>query len=211
MKKNNIQRKERRRGFSLLEVLIVVAIAGTIIAVVSGFGNNVTGLNQLITSELQAKSDISQSLQIMTAEIQSAMASASGAYPISFAGTSSFAFYSDIKKNGTAEWVNYYYATSTIYKAVIVPTGTPALYPTSGETIIPFINNVIIPSGTVLFSYYDSSYTGTQSPMAYPLAIANIRLVGIAFFSQTNQTSTVNQSPLEHFYSLVDIRNLDSN
>jgi type II secretory pathway pseudopilin PulG len=195
----------------LIEVLVVVAIAAVIISVVSNFGSNVTGLDHLVTSELQAKSDINQTLQIMTEEMQSAMTSANGAFAIDSAGTSSFAFYSDMNKNGTAEWVRYYYATSTIYKGVIVPTGTPATYPTASEIVSDVADYVIVPTGTPLFSYYDSSYTGAQLPMSYPITVSNIRLVGISFLSQTNQTSTANKSPLQHFSSLVDMRNLDSN
>lgn len=199
------------KGFSLIEILVVVAIAAVVVLVVGNFGNNITGLNTLITSELQAKSDANQSLQIMAEEIQSSAISANGAYPIDAVSTTSFAFYSDINKNGSAEHVRYFYATSTIYKGVIAPTGTPANYPTSTEVITDFIDNVIITTSTPLFSYYGSSYTGTQSALTYPIAIASIRLIGISFEAQTNKTSTVKRSPLQYFSTLVDLRNLDSN
>ncbi len=199
------------KGFSLVEILIVVAIAAAVVIVVSNFGNNVAGLNILVTSELQAKSDVNQSLQIMTEEIQSAETSGNGAYPIDTVGTTTFSFYSDIYKNGSAEHVRYFYSSSTIYKGVIVPTGTPVLYPTSSEVVTDFIDNVIISSATPLFSYYDSSYTGSQAPLQYPISIASIRLAAISFEVQSNQTSTIKRSPLEYFSSLVDLRNLDSN
>ena len=199
------------KGFSLIEVIVVVAIAAAVVLVVSNFGNNISGLNTLVSSELQGKSDVNESLEIMTEEIQSAENSGSGAYPIDAASTSSFAFYSDVNKNGSADHVRYFYATSTIYKGVIAPTGTPSMYPTSAEIVTDVIDNVIIPSSTPLFSYYGSSYTGTQSPLTYPITTANIRLVGINFESQINQTSTAKRSPLQYYSSLVDIRNLDSN
>lgn len=199
------------KGFSLIEILVVVAIAAAVVLVVGNFSNNVTGLNTLVSSELQAKSDVSQSLEIMTEEIQSASNSGNGAYPIDAAGTSSFAFYSDIYKNGNAEHVRYFYATSTIYKGVIVPRGTPATYPTATEVVSDVVDNVILASSTPLFSYYGSSYTGAQSSLAYPISTADIRLVGISFEAQTNQTSTVKRSPLHFFSFLVDLRNLDSN
>ena len=94
-----------RNGFSLVEVLVVVAIATMVVLVVGNFGNNIAGLNTLISLELGSKSDISQTLQIMTQEIQSAETSAAGAYPIDSANASSFAFYSDINKNGIPEYV----------------------------------------------------------------------------------------------------------
>jgi hypothetical protein len=147
----------------------------------------------------------------MIEEVQSAEISSNGAYPISSAGTSSFAFYSDVYKNGNAEYVQYFYTTSTIYEEVITPTGTPATYPTSSALVKDVIDNVVIPSSTPLFSYYGSSYTGTQSPLTYPINTSNIRLVGISFEVQTNQTSSVKRSPLQYFSSLVDLRNLDSN
>lgn len=190
---------------------MVVAIAASVVLVVSNFSNNIAGLNTLVSSELQVKSSISQSLQVMSEEIQSATISSNGAYPIDTALTSTFSFYSDIYKNGAAEHVRYFYATSTIYKGVIVPTGTPARYPTSSEVVTNLVDNVIIPSSSPLFVYYNSSYTGTQQPLAYPIGIANIRLVGISFEAQNNQTSSAKRSPLQYFSSLVDIRNLDSN
>ena len=87
-----------------------------------------------MSQELQSKSDIKQTLQIVTTEIRSASASANGAYAIDSAGTSSFAFYTNLHENGIMEHVRYFFASSTIYKGVIQPTGTPASYPTSSES-----------------------------------------------------------------------------
>lgn len=199
------------KGFSLVEILVVVAIAISVVLVVGNFGNNITSLDTLVSSELQAKSSVNTSLQMMTAAIQSASISASGGFPIDSAASGSFAFYSDINKNGLPVHVRYFYATSTIYQGLIQPTGTPALYPTSSEIVTDIIDNVIVPTTTPLFSYYGSSYTGTQAAMGYPVTVSAIRLVGIAFSVQANQTSTIKRSPIEYFSSLVDIRNLDSN
>jgi len=201
----------RRSGFSLIEVLVVVAIAAGVVLVVSNFSNNITGLDVLVNSELQSKSDVSQTLQIMTEEIHSASVSANGAYAIDSATGTSFAFYSDINKNGQAEHVRYFYSTSTIYKGVIAPSGTPPTYPTSSEVITDVVDNAIVTTSSPLFTYYDSSYTGSQSPMAYPIAVQSIRLVKVAFTVQTNTTSTKQKSPLQYFSNLIDLRNLDSN
>ena len=91
---------KQEKGFSLVEVLIVVAIAASLVIIASNFSGNVSGLNTLISQQLQSKSDTSATLQIITSEIRSASASQNGAYPIDSASTSSFAFYSDINKDG---------------------------------------------------------------------------------------------------------------
>ena len=196
-----------RSGFSLAEVLIVVAIAASIVVVVANLNGAVNLLNGLVGQQLQSASDISDELQTMTAEIRSAETSQNGAYPIDSASTSSFAFYSDINKNGNVEHVRYFYATGTIYRGVITPTGTPVTYPTSSEVVTSIIGNIVPPAtSSPVFSYYDDTYTGSQSPMTYPLLIPSVRLVDISFKVQQNQTSTSQRSPLQYFSSLVNIR-----
>lgn len=197
-----------REGFSLGEILIVMAIAASVVIIVVNLSSNVNLLNNLVSQQLQSKSDINQNLQILTTEIRSAGPSQSGAYPIDTATTSSFAFYSDINKNGLVEHVRYFLSSSSIEKGVIQPSGTPALYPTSSESITDMIDNVIIPSSTPLFRYYDSSYTGVEAPLATPIDISAVRLVSMSFLADV----APKQSPGPEYFSLiVDIRNLRSN
>lgn len=200
--------RKKQNGFSLIEILIVVAIAASVVVIVGNLSGSVNLLNGFISQQLQSKSDIAQTLQIMTTEIRSAEASQNGAYAIDSATTSTFAFYSDINKDGTAEHVRYFLASSTIYKGVIAPTGTPATYPTSSETITDVIDDVIIPTSTSLFAYYDAAYTGTESALPSPINISDVQMVAVSL------TATVGsgQAPgPEYFSALIDIRNLRSN
>lgn len=202
---------KNRGGFSLIEVLIVVVIAAAVVVVVSNFGTNISGINGLITTELKSKSDITQTLEIMTNEIRGAEPSAAGAYPINAAASSSFTFYTSVHQDGVIDQVTYYLASSTIWRVLIAPTGTPATYPTSSQVVNDFIDNVSpISSSTPLFSYYGASYTGTGSSLSSPVAVASVRLVGITFSSQVNTNPSQPSSP-QYFSELVDIRNLDSN
>jgi prepilin-type N-terminal cleavage/methylation domain-containing protein len=203
---------KQKNGFSLIEVLIVVAIAAALVIVVSNIGTNVTSLNGLITDNLQSKSDIAQTLQIMTSEMRSAQPSAAGAYPIVAATTSSFSFYDSVNNNGVIDYVSYYLASSTIYRTVVAPTGTPATYPTSSQIIYDMIDNVSLASpSTSLFTYYGAGYTGSPGQaLTSPVAISSIRLVQIAFSSATERNPS-QPSPPQYFSMLVAIRNLDSN
>ena len=206
-----MQQRKNNRGFSLIEILTVVAIASIVVLVVGNFSNSISGLDSLISGVLQSQSTVNAALVTMSKEIQSANFSANGAYPIDAAGTSTLGFYADIQKIGVYDHIRYFLASSSIYKGVIVPTGTPASYATSSEVITDVIDNVTTTaSSAVLFSYYDSSYTGTQSPLVQPVSIAAIRLVGISFSVQATTTPSQASIP-EYFSTLVDIRNLKSN
>jgi prepilin-type N-terminal cleavage/methylation domain-containing protein len=197
-----------KKGFSLIEIIIVVAIASSVVIVVSNLSGNVTLLNNLVSQELQSKSDISQTLQIMTSDIRSAGPSANGAFPIDSASTSSFSFYSDSNKDGRTERLRYFVSSSSIYRGIIQPTGTPATYPTSTEIAIALIDNLVLQTSTPLFSYYDANYTGTQPAMTSTVDVSQIRLVGVSFYADTKPQ----QSPGAQYFSIfVDVRNLRSN
>ena len=193
----------------MIEIIIVVVLGFSIMLVVSQFSGNINMLNGLVNVGLQSKSDVSQTLQIMTTEIRSATTAQNGAYAIDSATTSSFGFYSDINKNGIVEHVRYFLASSSIWKGVIVPTGTPSQYVTSSEVLTDAVDGVTVTSSTPLFQYYDASYTGTQAPLAQPVSVASIRLVGIAFSVTTKASSS--PSSTSAYQMLVDIRNLRSN
>lgn len=199
---------KRTEGFSLIEVVIVVAIAMSLVIIVSNLTSNVSSLNTLVSSQLQTKSDTNETLQIMTTEIRSAANAQNGAYPIDSASTSSFIFYSDINKDGSTERIRYYLASSTIFKGVTQPTGTPATYNTSTELVTDMIDGVTLVSSTPIFQYYDSAYTGTQAAMSLPINVSQIRLVGLIFYSTAQQNQSTSK---QYFSTIVNIRNLRSN
>lgn len=201
-------RPDNRSGFSLIEVLIASIIAVMFVFVLSSFQTNLNSLQSFTSQKLQSRQDIDETIQIMTTAIRSGGPSSVGGYPIESASTSSFVFFSDIYHNGTFERVRYFLGTSTLQQGITIPSGNPLAYVTSTEIVTTQINDLVLSSSTPFFTYYDSNYTGTQSPMSYPLTIANIRLVQFSFTADINQSST--PTP-EYFSQMVDIRNLRSN
>ncbi|HUZ92631.1 MAG TPA: type II secretion system protein [Candidatus Paceibacterota bacterium] len=198
----------RRRGFSLIEIIFAVAVAASIFFAISSMSGNLVTLENFLNQKLQSRQDVDQAFQILTTEIRSAGPSAAGAYAIDSAGTSTFIFYSDIGKNGTFARVRYFLGTSTIQKGVTRPAGNPPAYATSSEIVTTVVSNVVVSTSTSLFAYYDSNYTGTQSPMSYPLNLQNIRLVNFSAYVDVN----VSSSPTpEYFSGSALMRNLRSN
>ena len=204
----NHRAPDKRGGFSLLEVLIVIAIASTVVLVASNLSSNVSLLNGLITQQLQSRSNTDQLLQVVTANIQSAEPSAAGAYPIDTASTNTFAFYAVIG-GGSAVHIRYFLASSSIYEGVTAPTGSPAVYETSTmEVVTDLVNDVTTTTSTPLFTYYDTSYTGTQSPLSSTTDLSAIRLVGISFYITAATSSSITP---QYYSTLADIRELRSN
>ncbi len=197
-----------RNGISIVEIIFGVAIAASILFVISSLSGNLNILQNFLNQKLQSRQDVDQAFQIMTTEIRSAGQSSVGAYPIDTANTSTLIFYSDIDKDGLFERVRYFLNTSTIQKGVVKPAGNPLIYATSTEIVTTAVTNVVRTTSTVLFSYYDSNYTGVEPPMIYPLAVSAIRVVKFAAFLDINASTTPKP---EYFSGSVLMRNVRSN
>jgi len=165
----------KRSGLSLLEILIVVTVSIGIVVVLVNFLDIIVRTQQVLNQKLSTQGDLAQIFARVAPDIRSAANSASGAYPIESAGTSSLIFYADVDADGFAERVRYAIGTSTLVRGLIRPTGTPMTYATSSEMVEIFISGISGASSS--FEYYGDNFTGTESPLTYPLDPVEIRVV----------------------------------
>jgi type II secretory pathway pseudopilin PulG len=199
---------KNRGGFSIFEVLIVTALFAMVLLAVVSLRGNLNVLQNLISQKLQSRADLSQTLQIFVTELRSSGPSSLGGYPVESAGTSSLVFYSDIDKDGLFERVRYTLTSSTIEKGVVRPTGNPLSYATSSETTTTVVNYVVPQASTSIFTYYDAGYTGSESALAQPVNVSDIRIVNISIYADVDPEN----SPQPVFFTnTVNIRNLRSN
>lgn len=197
-----------KKGFSLVEVILVVAIAVGILFVVISLRGGVGTLENIISQKLQSRQTLDQAFQILVTEIRSAGPASNGAYPIESATTSSFVFYSDIDKDGIFEKVRYFLTTSTLQRGVIKPVGNPLVYTTSSEALSSPFQNLVVTTSTDIFSYFDSAFTGVENPLAFPINIQNVRVVRVNMYVDV----APNKAPKPtHFSNTITIRNLRSN
>ena len=201
--------KFHESGFTIIEILIVAAISVSIIFAVSSFAGNLGMLQNLVGQTLQSRGDIDQDVQIMTSELRSMGPSGLGSYAIESASTGTLVFYGDIDKDGVFERVRYFVgATSMIEKGVTKPAGNPLVYNTSTETVISWVNNMIMRSSTPLFTYYGSTYNGTGTALSSPIDVSSVRVIKIQFYADVNPSS----SPAAEFFSdEITPRNLRTN
>lgn len=201
------RRTDNREGFSLVEVLISIALFSLIVFLISGVRGNVGTLSEVVSQKLQSRQDIDVALKVFVSEIRSAGPSSLGGYPLEAASTSSVQFYSDIDSDGLFERVRYTLGTTTLQKAVLKPTGNPLSYVASNEATTTVITNVITGASTTL-AYYGTTYTGTQAALTSPIDITQVRLVRLSALVDIDPS--VSPKPVYIDY-ITSIRNLRSN
>ncbi len=197
----------RIKGMTLVELLIALAIFMIVIVTVGAFEVNVFSYQGSVSGSFTTAQDAQILLKTILTELRSAAPGANGAYPIITAGTSSLSFFSDPDNDGLTEEITYSYIQNTLYRAVIVPTGTPYSYSTSNQSTSSLLTNVANTASTSIFEYYDQNYTGTSSPLSVPVNIPSIRLIQINLTLDTNQSKL----PARTYTTQVSLRNLKTN
>ena len=146
-----------------------------------------------------------------TNEIRIASVGNNGAYPINQADDNQIIFYSNYgQATGIIARIRYYISGNSLYKGVVVPTGSPLAYNLAGEKISAVQNNVKN-AGLPIFYYYDGDFLGAASstPLVQPINVNQIKYVKISFDIYNQATSTATSTFKVSAGSSV--RNLKSN
>jgi prepilin-type N-terminal cleavage/methylation domain-containing protein len=199
--------RNRNKGFTLIELLISVAILMLISLAVSNFQKDIFALFTRYQGNLNFELGARGILKDFSAETREASPSSLGSYPIEEASTTEFIFYSDADNDGKIERIRYFLSGSNFKKGVIKPSGSPLQYATATEAVSLLASSVV--NGTTpIFSYYDTNYTGTSSPLSQPVSVSAVRLVKMLLM--INPDPSRNSSPYV-FTTEVSIRNLKDN
>ncbi|KND48720.1 MAG: Type IV pilus pilin [Parcubacteria bacterium C7867-003] len=197
-----------KRGITIVELIISVAILSILVVVVSTFQKDVISLNTNLQSSLNAQLEARHLIKNMVAELRKTTTSANGSYPIELASSTGITFYSDIGNNGSIDKVRYYLSGKTVKKGVITPTGNPAVYNSGNEVTTTLLNYVVTSSTLPMFQYHLASYAGTSTPLSIPPDISTIRHIKITVIIDTDP----NRSPTPIIAtSQVSLRNLKDN
>lgn len=197
-----------KRGFTLVEVVTTISIFVVIMIAVSMFQYNVLNYNRSGTVALTNAQEVESLLKTIAKEIRSMELGSDGSYAISAAATTSLTFFADVDSDGSKEKVRYYIATTTIYRGIIKPTGSPVSYIPSNETKKILVTGIRNSTSTPVFEYFDGMYAGTSTPMTYPLNLTSIRLVKVTLTIDTDP----NKAPVLRTYSTqAGLRNLKDN
>lgn len=186
-----------------MEVIIAIGIVSGIILIVSMFGLDVYDFGIFLGENLSAQQELQIALRVMVSEMRPMTQSVNGSYAIESASQNAVIFYSDIDGDGLVDKVRYFLDGDVLKKGVIKPAGSPLGY-SGSEKITEEVHYVYASAGNI-FSYYNSSYTGVEAPLTFPIDISAVRLI--------KANVTVDQSPADaasriNFSLSVNIRNL---
>lgn len=203
-----IKKNKKESGFTLIETMVAIFIF-TILAlgVSSLFTNIFTNSN----GRFAAISDIDQAQMVatnFTNEIRIASTGNAGDYPINQASDTQIIFYSSYKQStGIVARIRYYLSGKTLYKGVVIPSGSPLSYNLSQEKIQD-VQNDVSNGGKPIFYYYDGNYNGSSTPLVQPVNVNQVKYVimNMNILKQPNtSTTTFNIS------AGASIRNLKTN
>ena len=183
---NYSKKNEYKKGFSVVEILIVIGIIAMVGLAIGAFQRDVFSENSILQQSLNAQQDIRRAFKIMVREIRPAQNASTGAYPISTALYNEFGFYSDTNNDGQPEHIRYFLDAGTLKRGEIVPVGTPPVYNSLTETEIILAQNIVNENENI-FLYYDGNFTGTGNPLVAPINVSQVRLVQIAISIDKDQ------------------------
>ncbi len=92
-------------------------------------------------------------------------------------------FFANIDSDDLKERLNYFLSGNILKRGVIKPGGSPLTYNPANEVLQDLIKDV---TPATIFSYYDSTFDGTGSPLAQPVDVSKIRLVKITITVDPN-------------------------
>ena len=181
-----MQARSYSRGMTLVEVFIALAIFVAVIGAVYAFELGIFSNQQTVSGSFQTAQNAQAILKNMLAELRSASPSANGVYPLAAAATSTLTFYSSPLATSTIEEISYALKGSTLYRAVTLPSGTPAIYNPATTATTTVLTGVTNGTTTDLFQYFDQNYTGTSSPLIQPVNLSSVTLVKINLVLDVN-------------------------
>ena len=182
--------KEKRRGATLIEIIIAASFVALIVALLIYVGFSLTSFNINFMKSFEPQFELQYVVQNMIKEIRTMRQSSVGSYPISQAASSTFIFFSDIDADGVVERFKYFVSGNALKKGILVPTGNPLIYNEANEETFDILHNLKIGTSSV-FNYYDANYSGSEAPLSFPINIPDVKLIKAQFtITKSDGTAT---------------------
>ncbi|NTU66920.1 MAG: prepilin-type N-terminal cleavage/methylation domain-containing protein [Candidatus Moranbacteria bacterium] len=206
-KKNKIAEGSGRSGFTLVEVMVAIAIFSMGMAGFSYLFYNVWETNHFVIEEGETARLVSRATDEIVGEIRKARQSDDGSYPIKSGGDFDLVFYSDIDDDNITERVHYFYEDNQLKEGSTKPSGTPASYPNGDQVVRTIASYIVNTQSEPVFHYYNSQYPGdtAHNPLAAPVNVEDVRLIQVHLYANINPNRAPDNINIESFAELRNI------
>jgi len=161
-----LRKHNTTRGFSFVEMLVVIALTTVLSAALLGGIASLYRFNSYAIAQAYQVTNARQGIEQMVRDLREMTYADDGTFPLASMSTSSVAFYSDIDRDNSVEYVQYsLIGTTTLVKRIYGATGSPPVYSTSSPesttTLSEYVQNKL--QSTPIFTYYDEYGSSTNA------------------------------------------------
>ncbi len=194
-------------GFTLIEVVVSIGIFMIIIVAVGAFESNIFSYQRNASNSFTTVQDAQVILKTISHDIRMTSQGSDGSYALQTTATNTLMFFADTNNDGLKERIRYTLIGPTLYRSVLVPTGSPLSY--SGSESTSTILTDVANGTSSVFTYFNGSYAGTSTDaLAQPVTPNTVRLIQVSLTLDVDP----NQSPVGRTYITdVTLRNLKDN
>lgn len=171
--------KGAKKGFALIEILVGISIFTVLAIAVVAFVINNSENQRILFTASDREHQLRRALEFFVDEVRNVSTASTGSYGIESAADQSFIFYTNLDSDILRERVRYFLDGTDLKKGTIKPSGVPLAYDSGDEVVVVLVPNVTN-GANPLFNYYDSSFTGTEDPLAQPVTPGDVRLINLS-------------------------------
>lgn len=158
--------QKREQGFTLIEMLVVIAINTILVIVITSSIAQIYKNNSYTFEQANEIEAARRSIGIWVRDAREMTLGADGSYPVALLQNNKMGFYSDIDRDANVEYVEYSLSTTTLTKKTYNPIGNPPVYSTTTadttEILSTYVQNGL--QNVPVFTYYSATGTVLASP-----------------------------------------------
>lgn len=186
-----MKKLSKQKAFTLTETIVTIGIFTLLALGVTSLFSHIfiNSRNRLGTID-----NIDQARAVTTKftnEIRVASMGVDGSFPIGLANDDQIIFYSSYDQDSVSR-IRYFASSSTLYKGITAPSGSPQSYNLTQEKISTIQNNLATSSR--IFYYYDGDFDGTatSTPLSQPVNVNDIKFVRLNLRINNNNSGEIN-------------------
>lgn len=149
----------RRIGMTLVEVLVVLAIYVVLMGSITTMVAFIYRTNAYTMAQAEEVATARRGINTWTQDTREMVYGADGSFPVAKMGSTTLGFYSDVDRDMLVEYVEYRIATTTLYKYVYNPVGSPPTYPNTTPDQLFILSEFVqnIGQAVPVFQYFDKN------------------------------------------------------